>query len=322
MTKPTIRIHSIDDAVTAAPRFLGYRPHEDLVILVIDPALTCTVRASLDQLRTSRGIRRQLGGLRDQYPDADLLLIAFTDRIDEGLDTLHAVADMLGSSRIMDAVATDGQRWWSFHCENNPQCHDGHELLISEDVVSATTAAGMTVADSRETLAARVAGPDVQTMADERAASADAQQWAASANAYEIAALMATVTDGGEIDTTTALRLAHLLTYEHVAVALWKATTADMAARLLPVWTAVVAHAPAPVAVGPLMMCGQAAWLTGDGALESCTLERAARLDSHHLLFQALENLELRGVAPFYWQIIDHDPAVIATGDPVKAASV
>lgn len=51
-------------------------------------------------------------------------------------------------------------------------------------------------------------------------------------------------------------------------------------------------------------------------------LERAARLDSHHVLFQALENLQLRATAPFCWQIIDHDPRVIAAGDSVKAASV
>ncbi len=319
MNQP-VTIRTIDDAIAAVPALLGYHPHEDLVVVVVHRRIEVTVRASLSQVSTPQGLTAQLGHLPERFPGSDFLIVGFSADARAGLAVVRLAAETFGAEHVADAVATDGARWWSLFCDDSPACRRGHTLMSSS--TAAAMADGQDVAASREELAASVAGPDNERAVAEWPDNVDAQDWAAHADDREALDLLrAVLTSTDEPDTITALRLAHVMTRDDLAVAAWHAANAAMAPRLLTVWRAAVAHAPAPVAVAPLMLAGQAAWLTGNGALTGCTLERALRLNRWHPLFGALAAIVCAGHDPRLWEAMDHDPAAVATGrfDPVTA---
>jgi len=313
MSTAPVEVHTIDEAITVAPRLLGYQPHEDLVALVVgDETLICTVRVDLEDVSTLEGVHKAMAPFAARFSTAQFLLIAFSHRPDWAMSILGLLEATLGPSRVLDAAVTDGDQWWELNCPSPREHATGHVLMLSMRIQAEAVARGLAVASSREEIASWVAGPSPSTLNAEQQDDADARRWAAwmtdSQAVDHIAEAIGQIQHSGHIDTVTALRLTHLVSRTQVAEAAWVAADATIAHDLLRVWTAVVAHTPATIATAPLMLCGQAAWLTGNGVLQNCTLTRAARLNPRHRLYIALDQIQRTHLHPSQWNTIDHDP--------------
>ncbi|WP_257478475.1 DUF4192 domain-containing protein [Acidipropionibacterium jensenii] len=316
---PPVRIRSVDQAISIIPHLLGYQPVEDLVVLVIDPGLVCTVRTDLEEVRTPSTMMSQLAPVSLRFPDAQLLMVAWTVDHQKGLGVLALADAMLGNERIIDAVTTDGQFWWSLYCDD-PACHEqGHRVVVDEEVRAEAVFRGLGVLPDRQALAATVAGPDPGQLDADNDLLIETGQWAASLDlvgaGIEAFEIWRRILDGqAPIDRTDALRLGHLTQLDEIAGMQWYATTKEDARKEVDTWLEVIAHLPESMAARPLVLCGLAAWLLGDGALESCCLERAGQIDPDLIIFGALSVLQHNAVPPTAWDQIWRSPQMIARG--------
>lgn len=324
---PPVRIRSVDQAISIVPHLLGYRPDEDLVVLVVGPTLEVTVRAALDQVDTPTGFANHLGPVALRFPDAEFLVIAYSQDTDRARSVLMIAQTRLGPDRICDAIVTDGDRWWSLYCEDRPECAEGHPVLTDAAVQAEAVYRGLGVLTDRSALAATVAGPDPERLASEAQICEQARDFAAGLSNDEATEALTEILReflGAETGPgpETALRIVHLLADDRLARTVWVSTCQSAARPLLGVWTSVLAHTPDELATRPLMLCGLAAWLAGDGALESCCLERAAGLDPHDTLFGALDFLQRSVLHPADWLDINPDPDLLAAGVLVPLTGV
>lgn len=316
---PPLRITSIDQAISIAPHLLGYEPREDLVVLVIGPRLQVTVRVSLDHVRTRRGVAAHLGPVIRRYPEAQLLMMAFSREPERARKVLAVAQDVLGADTIRDAIATDGRRWWSLSCTDSDECRAGHPVEPDDAVRAEAVVRGLGVLADRQALAAGVAGPTAETLGAEAVMRLRTRAWADATDhdaalEYLTEAVMGVMGTGEPPDPEAALRIAHLIDDDSLATTMWVSTCSSVARPLVQLWTAVLAHAPDELATRPLMLCGLAAWLTGDGALESCCLERASALDPDATLFRALDVLQRNVLHPEEWLDLNPDPELLAAG--------
>jgi hypothetical protein len=67
------------------------------------------------------------------------------------------------------------------------------------------------------------------------------------------------------------------------------------------IWTAVIQHSLVPYLVGPLGLLGVAAWLTGDGAMQTVCLERIDRIDPTDPLAAMLDWINATVLPPSDW---------------------
>ncbi|MDN6511995.1 MAG: DUF4192 domain-containing protein [Acidipropionibacterium jensenii] len=316
---PPVRIRSVDQAISIIPHLLGYRPCEDLVILVINPGLVCTVRADLEEVRTPGGLMALLGPVATRFPDSQLLMVAWSEGGRQACDALQLAESMFGPERVIDAVATDGARWWSLYCDSERCAEDGHAVVVDEEVRAEAVYRGLGVLPDRTTLAASVAGPTPEQLAADGPLLIETGQWAAELShreaADEITRIWTEIAESEDPpDVRTALQLAHLTCDDEIALAQWVSTEADVARAMVRAWTQVIAHVPESMVARPLVLCGLAAWLTGDGALESCCLERASGIDPDLVIFRALDHLQRSAVHPSAWPLMAPDPELIAHG--------
>lgn len=316
---PPLRITSIDEAISIAPHLLGYQPKEDLVALVIGPRLQVTVRVSLDHVRTRAGMAAHLGPVLRRYPGAQLLMMAFSREPQRARKVLTIAQDVLGPDAIHDAIATDGRRWWSLSCTDSDECRAGHRVELDDAMRAEAVVRGLGVLADREALAASVAGPTPEVLGSEAVMRLRARAWADATGRDEALAFLegtvgAVMATGEPPDPQTALRIAHLVDDDSLATTIWVSTCPSAARALVQVWTAVLAHTPDELATRPLVLCGLAAWLTGDGALESCCLERASGLDPDVTIFRALDVLQRKVLHPLEWLDLNPDPELLADG--------
>lgn len=317
-----VRIRSVDQAISIIPHLLGYQPDEDLLILVVNPGLVCTVRADLDEVRTASGFMTQLGPLTTRFPGTEFLMVAWSGEPRRARGVLALAESLLGSARILDAVSTDGRRWWSLYCQSSECAEGGHEVVLDQEVRAEAVYRGMGVLPDRSALAATVAGPTPDELATDNAMLIETAQWAAALSGQDIVDELARIWDQIEhaenseepLDLRTALRLGQLSCDEDVALAQWLNTTQEMARPLVGAWIQAIAHLPDDMAATPLVLCGLAAWLAGDGALESCCLERVSGLNPDLVLFRALDLLQRNAVHPSVWPEISPDPELISRG--------
>jgi hypothetical protein len=72
-------------------------------------------------------------------------------------------------------------------------------------------------------------------------------------------------------------------------------------------WTQVVARTVPPFVAAPLCLLGMAAWISGNGALQNCCSDRAARVDPGYTMAQLLGDINRRALAPRYWDLLAAD---------------
>ena len=305
-TRP-VRLRAADPAqlVALLPYLFGFPPDESVIVLALsDNRVQAAARLDVTAADDPAALSARLAAVTAHGPYC--VVIGWSADAARAEQAAQAVAAALG--RAAQIIVVSGGR-----------CRAGQgPWQPCPTTVPAAEQAGLTVLPSRAALAAQVAGPD---SGDEAAAA----RWqAACADAAgrslewrrrrALALLRHGLDDPDAMTLPEKAEMAALVRDGAVRDALWPKLTRRKAHRQLAWWQAVVGAVPDEGAPAPLGWLAMAAWLDGQGALQSCCLERGLAIAPQHSLLRLAESINLLGLHPDAWARLRRSFPVAAPG--------
>ena len=298
MTDATERmtLSTLTDLVEVVPVLLGFHAHDSLALIAIqDGKVELTARTDLTNDAATR-----LSAAWRRLPRAELVLIAYTADEDRAWLGLGEVDDALpdGTDRIL--LHADGACWFA-----HPQgVGTPYDVLGSVHLARAAFS-GRQVRASREELARLVEpsrSPDEVTASLERVA---AEMGTLSDVVAEALALLEGHDDEpGDLDIDDATVLCLASHEESFLDAALLSTVRENAGARLSLWLQVVGASVPNCAGGALVAAGLAAWLTGDGALQSVCLEALAERPGPVEWVSVLDGINRDALPPSGWDAL------------------
>lgn len=355
---PVLRASSIPDLLGSVPALFGFHPQRSLAILSLNgKRIGFRARADIPALEHVEQCAHSLmRPLCDQRPDA-VLLVAYVDPeggADDNEPTRLAADALVNAMRdrldhegidVREAVRCDGERYWSYVCDNEECCPSEGVPYSVESTSTMVNAVfnGVPVLPDRESLASRFAPP----AGEERRRMEEATQLVVEEIAQQhgiflggkrvpdrfhrrraellrvgaeyVEGVLAELGSGGGtsglprglgmdevVDDDMAARLMVWTRLIPVRDLAWSFITDANAADHLALWTTVARRAVPPFEPAPLCLAGFSAWLAGEGAQAGCALERASAVaPSSYTLVGLLSGLLERCVPPSAWRAFD-----------------
>ncbi|WP_162529823.1 DUF4192 domain-containing protein [Nocardioides caldifontis] len=327
-TDPPIRITDETDLLALVPYTLGFHPEQSLVLLLFsgsrpfqarfdlphDPAELLPVVEELmgtvlDHLSCRSGGRRGRGvrgvrGVVVAYTDEALLAEAATARV---VDLLEAEG-----VEVLTRLRADGARWWRLGLHAvGPDGDRGHPYdLTDHPLTTRGVYEGKVTFRSRDELAASLRPTADHADAVTAVAVAHASLGPLPTGEEELReeAAWARRTTRRRTGTARPLRprqvarLLRAVADPDVRDVVWCDWTKEGAPDQVRFWREVVLRSPDDL-VGPAAaLCGLAAWLSGDGALAWCAVDRCFAGDPGHSLGRIVSDLLDRAVPPTVWR--------------------
>ncbi|WP_026927140.1 DUF4192 domain-containing protein [Granulicoccus phenolivorans] len=320
----TVRVGSPTDILGLVPYLLNFPPRESLVVVLMSGGrLRLTMRVDLAEVA---GAQTQLREVIARHDLETAVLIGYSASRPEAeqalWDTVEAVEGLVA---IADVIYTDDRRWWSLICEGECCPPEGTPYAVAETSGAAQAVlAGLTTVSSRDELVGWADGPDEATRAALRAAYDPVlEDW------YDLGRIEAKVdlvqelvrthlASGSLLSTEEAILLALLVYEAPVRDAVLLGFDRETADKQVALWRQVVAVALEPFDVPVLGLLGIAAWLSGNGALQSACLERAEGLNPHAGLVSILRSIRRLTAPPEMWE---HWRADLAAPGPDRSVA-
>lgn len=295
MTETTQRtiVRSLTDLIEVVPILLGFHPHDSIVVLAVeDGAIRLTARADLTD-DPSDG----LAAVWRRLPRAQLIVLAATVDADRAWYALGQVNDAIPRAVDRILLHADGEFWFEHRSDEGTPYDAVGSIHLARAAYS-----GRPVRASRDDLY-RLVEPHRSaaelTASIERVASRSQTMSEVVGEALALVEGHDEVVGELDIDDATILCLASHDPEFLDAVLLSTASENADARRSL--WLQVVGGSVPQCAGGALVAVALAAWLTGDGALQSVCLEamldRPAPLD----WVEVLDGLHRDAVPPQEW---------------------
>ena len=292
-------VTTLTDLVEVVPSLLGFHATDSIVLLAIqDGYVQLTARTDLVDV-PGRG----LSAAWRRMPRAQLVLIAYTR--DPGLawsgldEVAQAIPD--GTQRIL--LHADGERWF----EHPDDVGTPYDAWGSVHLAEAAYA-GRPVRTSREELYLLV---EPRRTPGEVTASLDRVAERACVMSDVVGEALALLEghddQPGDLDIDDATILCLASHDEGFLDAALLSTDRGNAATRLSLWLQVVGASVPNCAGGALVGAGLAAWLTGDGALQSVCLEALEGRPGPALWVGLLEALNRDAVPPAEWDALCAD---------------
>jgi Domain of unknown function (DUF4192) len=110
---------------------------------------------------------------------------------------------------------------------------------------------------------------------------------------------------GGPLSTAEVARVLRAVASKEVRDVAWCAISRDEAAAHVRVWRDLVRRSPEELVAPAAGLLAFAAWLSGDGALAWCAVDRSLRADPDHTLAQLVAQALEGAVPPSAWRPLD-----------------
>jgi hypothetical protein len=303
------------DFLAVVPYLLGFHPSESLVaVLSRRGRVVLTARLDLPPPDLVDRVRDQVLGLAAQHHVDELVLAAYGEDPAVARQVLERLLDGVpGQVVVREALVVGGGRWWSLTCRTG--CCPAEGTLFdptAHRLAAEAVYAGLSAESSRAALEAQVRGPvasDVPRLEEAvRQARVEVASLDRAASAGRMAGTVRGVLAGTlALDEPTCALLAVLaldLTVRDVA---WALMSRDAVEDHLRLWSAVVARSPDEVAAAPLGLLGVAAWISGNGALLNCCIERLEHTDPGYTMQRVLSDISERALPPSVWDELVED---------------
>lgn len=320
-----VRITDMADMLAGLPVLFGFRPERSLILLSLDGdrgRVGFRLRVDLPPVELAEEVADYLVAVLDRNSATRVLLIACSDQPAVADPTVRVLVERLGAAgvTITDAVRCDGERYWSYLCDNPDCCPPrGREYdaasgrLLAEAVLS-----GMEILPDRAALAARVgpvAGAERSRMERATADAAAAMgellgEGGPAAAPPDIDGVVRRLRD--IVDTALADPAYELSDADAATLSVWCAfdpvrdtalcwiTPADADAHLR-VWGQIARKVVPPYESTVLALVGLSAWLSGDGASAWCAIERADTVEPRDPLIEMLRTILVEAIPPSAW---------------------
>ncbi|HEX6247829.1 MAG TPA: DUF4192 domain-containing protein [Nocardioidaceae bacterium] len=342
MNPRTRRISSPADLLALVPCVLGFHPEDSLVLVVVagegeqqlharvdltpdDVDLELAGASLLHAVRRTRA--RQVALIA--YTDDPLLADVAVDRLDDQL--FDAGVD------VVCALRADGRRWYSLDCDDDCCPPEGRPYDLSSHPITAQSVLdGQVTYRSRAELADSLVSSDpddveaVAEAADEAmsrfrstvgAIVAPGQDHPESARRYLVAEgewvrdrVRRFLGDGEPLDAAEAGRIAVALVNIQVRDVAWSEMSHANARSHVQLWRDLVRRTPLDLRAAPAALLGFAAWLSGDGALAWCAVERCQEAEPDYSLAGLLSQALVAAVPPSTWQPIPPEDLPLFAG--------
>lgn len=305
MTRPAMTLRSAEDVLAAVRVVLGFEPHESLVMITLGGRHPLQARVDLPD--DGRALEAGLDGLADQllepvrrYRVGSVLLVAYTHDDRLGRRALRGLVRRFLRSgvSVADALRSDGGRWY-------PLDHDRPGLTtagVPYDVgthpfVVAAVVEGRVVRGSRDDL--------VESLRSDLSAVAEVEalgSWQPASASWVLAQVQQYVADGAVPPAHEAARLLHSIAVTEVREAVWTSAVRSSAPAAVRLWTDLVRRAPDGLVAHAAAVLAFHCWLSGDGALAWCAVDRAAAADPDHPLAGLVSDLLSAAFPPHEWE--------------------
>jgi hypothetical protein len=312
---PKLRVRRPADFLAVVPYLLGFHPSESLVVVLSRQGrVVLTARLDLPPPDLVDLVRDQVLGLAEQHRIDEAVLAVYGEDAVAGRAVLERLlAGVSERVAVREALLVSRGRWWSLTCptgccpaEGTPFDPTAHRLAAE------AVYAGLSAENSRAALEVQVRGPrapDVPRLEEAvRQARAEVASLDRAAAAARMAATVRAVLAGTvALDEPTCALLAVLaldLTVRDVA---WALMSRDTIHEHLRLWSSVVARSPDEVAAAPLGLLGVAGWISGNGALLNCCIERLERTDPGYTMRRVLSDISDRALPPSLWDEMVED---------------
>lgn len=312
---PKLRVRRPADFLAVVPYLLGFHPSESLVaVLSRHGRVVLTARLDLPPPDLVERARDQLLGVVAQHRIDEVVLAVYGEDPVLGRRVLERLLDGApGHVLVREALLVSGGRWWSLTCRTGCCPTEGTPFDPTTHRLAAEAVyAGLSAESSRAALEGQVRGPqasDLPRLEEAvRQARAEVAPLDRAASAARMAATVRAVLAGtAELDEPTCALLAVLaldLTVRDVA---WALMSRDAIGDHVRLWSAVVARSPDEVAPAPLGLLGAAGWISGNGALLNCCIERLERTDPGYTMGHILADISDRALPPLLWDELVED---------------
>lgn len=299
---PMARIHDLPDLLGLIPHLLGFHPDESLVVMVVvDGQVEVTARVDLVDLTPAAHLELLLDRLLLRWPRANLWLVAYSAVEAGAWSLLRRAVAHLGDALAGAPMCVSRGRYRTGDERGPSHPHDP----ASTQSAATATVAGLQARPSRAMLRRSVqVDPDDAAAAEaawvaalQRLSRVDEQQLPS-----EMAeALSRQLRQPFGVPRTELAWLAALAQVPDARDRALVAITRVDAEAHVELWSRVVRGCPYGTQQQALALLGMAAWVSGDGALQTICLEELEQQGAHLPLQQLLEDLNQAIVPPSYW---------------------
>ncbi|MGK2308817.1 DUF4192 domain-containing protein [Cutibacterium sp. V947] len=310
-----LTVRTVEQAATLAPYLLGFQPTESLLLIVADDGAACqgfVARADLDGLEAGTAVDAFASRVVPLAGQGRTVVLAFSTHQDRAMATLTSAVQAMKGMNIADAAWTDGEHWRSIFCAEQG-CGENHRFVPDPAIAAEAVYRGLSALPSRTTLVDALSGPGRTCDPDTRRLLTNARRRLACKDDEAVSArCQAIVASEHERSDVVVTELAVAAQRPAIARTLWMSVTRDDASRWLSIWSRAVEIIPDRMAPAPLSLCGLAGWLSGDGAVAAVCARRCGSMAGTADLPSALAVIVDAFIPPTLWDVMDHDPTVIA----------
>ncbi len=213
---------------------------------------------------------------------------------------------------LVTALRADGQRWYPLGLEHpDPVAADGVAYdLRTHELTTRSVLEGRVTYGSRDELAESLAASDWERVeavmaAHDRLPGLPASPAELRAEARWARDRVAAHGRGGQLETDAVARLLRAVAHPDLRDALWCEVTPDDAPHHVRVWREVVRSSPEELVAPAAGLLALSAWLSGDGALAWCGVERSLRADPDQTLARLVGDILEAAAPPSAWRPMD-----------------
>lgn len=303
-----LTVRSTEDLLALVPCLMGFHPQRSLVLLTIGRAGSFHARVDLPSRRSDidSAVACLVAPVRQQRIDR-VAVIAYTDDHALARATVARLRRELqtAGTGLVDAVRADGRRW--FPLVRTARAPHGRSYDVStHPLLAEAVLRGQVVRASREELVASIRRDPTSSRAVLEAMTGQGPAEAAAESAW---ALRCARTAVGRGQTTwpvdQSARLLRALSAGQTADAWLLALRREDAGAWVRLLSELARAAPDGFVAPAATLLGFAAWLTGDGALAWCAVDRAVADDPNYPLTGVLADLLMGAVPPTAWDRIE-----------------
>lgn len=307
------------DLLAVVPFVIGFHPEDSVVMLTFAgpdrPDGSFHARVDLPLVEEEQ--REVAGLLRDvaaRHGATTVGLVLYTHDVAAArLFGDLAVPGLLRDDvEVIEVIRVDGERFFAVDDPDDPGTpYD----LSSHPFTASQVLQGRVVHENRAALRDTLVGNDVHDteeigiaatrMVDALVDAARRGVSLPAAMAIEARWLQSTIRElvagGGQPRPDVAGRLLVLVSFEALREVAWSEMTRSTARQQIELWRGLVRRAPQDLRSGAAALLGFAAWLSGDGALAWCALERCFEDEPDDQLGQYVASLVESATPPSVW---------------------
>lgn len=344
----TLRAKTPGDLLAVVPWVLGFHPQQSLVLLSLGSApdrFHARVDLPFDEtgldevVHLLSSVVRRSGASRLAlvvYCDDHALALSAADELTAALED--------GGASVVEALRADGTRWFPLPRQEDDRrgssragVPQGRPYDVSSHPFTAQAVLdGRVTYRTREQLAASIGplavaatGPVAQAAqaalevlhalhaphATPAARRSGLREHRRHEGRWVQATLEEHLSDRSPVCAEDAGRMLVAITDIDIRDVAWAAMTRENASGHLDIWRDLVRLSPHHLAAAPAALLGFAAWLTGNGALAWCAVERCEEADPDYRLAELLGTALSNAVPPSTWRPLEESALLLFADD-------